>query len=106
MRVGGRAVVEIMVTIKDIEKRIEHYQRLEMAGVEFPEIALGPIDILWIKPREGEESWILLPRWLGKLVMSDLYNDENVAKAKLCQSALADAPLDIVWQWVLARAKK
>jgi hypothetical protein len=92
-----------MITIKSIEKRLEHLHRLELAGVSRPELSLGPPVILWVRTRGGSESWEVLPEWVANLVVSDLHNDATAERAAVYHRIPKNAPLDAAAQWFRAR---
>ena len=92
-----------MVTIKSIEKRLEHLHRLELAGVSRPKLNLGLPVILWVRTRGGSESWEVLPKWVASLVVSDLHNDATAERAAVYHRIPKNAPLDVAAQWLRAR---
>ena len=92
-----------MVTIKSIEKRLEHHHRLKLAGVSQPDVDFGPAVILWVRTRGGSESWEVLPEWVANLVVSDLHNDASAERAAVYHRIPKNAPLDVAAQWFRAR---
>jgi hypothetical protein len=77
------------MTIKDIEARLAHYERMFLAGDPMPEGAsFGPPVQIWRLHRDGHESWETLPEFLAELVLADIVNSEpNVARAKIVRSS-------------------
>ena len=92
-----------MVTIKSIEKRLEHLHRLELAGVDKPKPDLGPAVILWTRKRDGKETWEVLPEWVADLVVSDLHNDDAIERAAIYHRIPKNAPMDVAKEWLRAR---
>jgi hypothetical protein len=88
-----------MVTIKDIEKQLEHSGRLELAGISNGNQDIGPYAILWVK-YDQDESWEILPLWLADMVVSDLHNHDKVRKAIVYKRLPENAPLGIVKEWL------
>lgn len=95
-----------MVTIRDVEKRLEHQQRLEMAGITVPDPGLGPAVLLWTRKRDGAENWEVLPKWVANLVVSDLHNDGSVERAAIYHKLPKKAPLEVAKLWLRLLAPK
>jgi len=83
------------VTVKSINKQLEHQHRLGLAGVSRPEPSLGLPVILWVRTRGGLEIWELLPEWVANLVVSDLHNDAAIERAAVYHRIPKNAPLDM-----------
>ena len=94
-----------MITIEDVENLVEHYKRLELAGIPQPGCDLGPAMLLWSKDREGKEKWEVLPEWVAQLTLSDL-SYQGVARAMLYRSPPASAPLSVVAEWTARRLER
>ena len=93
-----------MITIKSIEKRLEHLHRLELAGVTCRrQASLGPPVILWVQTRGGSESWEVLPESVASLVVSDLHNDATAERAAMYHRIPKNAPPGVAAQWLQAR---
>lgn len=97
------AVKVNMVTINSIKKRLDHHRRLRLAGMAQPEMKLGPAVILWVRSRDGSETWEVLPEWVADLLVSDLHNDPAVERAAVYHRIPKNAPLDVAAQWLQAR---
>ena len=92
----------LMTTV--IEERLNHYARLELAGIETPPPKLRYVPVLlWTKDRDGEESWEILPDWLGELVIAEPHAD--TARARLYRRLPSEAPMWAVKTWIMLKMK-
>jgi len=91
-----------MITVKSINKRLEHLHRLELAGVR-PKPILEPAVILWMRYRNGSETWDVMGEWEANLIVSDLHNDAAAERAAVYQRIPKNAPLDVAARWLRAR---
>ena len=89
-----------------LEERLEHYWRLELAGVNRPDLDLGPAVILGTRTRAGVEKWEVLPEWVANLVLSDLHNDSTVERAAIYHRIPKNAPMDVAKEWLRARMER
>lgn len=88
-----------MVTIEDVKKRLEHYERLKLAGLEVPGADAGSPAILWIAYRDGNESWEVQSEWVANLIVSDLHNSKTVSRAAVYRKPPDHAPFGVVRKW-------
>ena len=87
----------------EIEERLEHYQRLDLAGIRTPDLDFGPAVILWTRRWDGTETWEVLPKYVADLVISELHNSSNVERAAVYHRIPKDAPMDVAKAWLYAR---
>ena len=91
------------ITIEKVEERLEELRRLEMAGVNQPELDLGPAVILWTRKRGGGETWEVLPEWVAELAISDM---NGVERACVYHRIPENAPMDVAKVWLRIRMER
>lgn len=94
-----------MITISSIEERLEHYRRMELAGIRQPEPYFGPMALLWIEYHDGRETWEIYPEWLAELVLSEL-SYQGAARAILYRRLPLCAPDDVARRWLEVKRAK
>jgi len=72
------------VSRKTILERLDHHERLELAGVDRPEMDLGKPVVLWRRFRDGKETREVLPAMIADWTLATIPEREpHVARARI-----------------------
>lgn len=98
-----------VVTIKDVEERLEHYRLLniEVEPYSLDELArTGELALLWVKYGKDEpEVWEILPYFVAKLVLRELPY-QGATRARLYSKLPSNAPDDVRLRWLEIKLRR